>query len=169
MLPSLGSGQTFSDLTHMLPLQSDQKALDVLHEEIIKNIGGASNTAKVVEPATSFAMASLSTIGGKACEVGTSDGPTNSPCTSCASCSLGWHSQTWSWSPWHHSQSLQSSSSSSDSSSRSGSASGTSSLGSSQSVSHAASPEIVLLQDDDDDTAVGGEEDAGHSNDETLS
>ena len=40
------------DLTHMPPLQGDQKALDVLHEEIIKNMHGASTMAKVVEPAT---------------------------------------------------------------------------------------------------------------------
>ena len=37
--------------------------------------------------------------------------------------------------------------------------------------SHSAPPDIVLLQgdDDDDDTTWVGEEDAGHSDDETLS
>ena len=67
------------DLTHMPPLQNNRKVLYVLHEEIIKNMGGASNTAKAVEPAACFGMAPLSTIGGKACEVGASDGPANSP------------------------------------------------------------------------------------------
>ena len=67
------------DFSHMPPLQSNRKVLDVLHEEILKNMGGASKTAKAVEPAACFAMADLSTIGGKACEVGASDGPTNSP------------------------------------------------------------------------------------------
>ena len=66
----------------MPPLQSDWKVLDVLCEEMIKNMGGASNMAKAVQPAMCFAMASLSTIGGKACEVGTGDGPANSPCAS---------------------------------------------------------------------------------------
>ena len=116
------------DFSHMPPLQSDQKALDVLHEEILKNMGGASKMAKVVEPAACFAMADLSTIGGKACEVGTTGGPTNSPC---ASHSPGWCSQTQSQSPRCHSQSSRYNSSSSGSSSRSGSASGTSSSGSS--------------------------------------
>ena len=51
------------DLTHMPPPQGDQKVLDVLCEEIIKNMGGASKTAKAVEPA------SLSTIGGKTCKL----------------------------------------------------------------------------------------------------
>ena len=115
------------DFSHMPPLQSDQKALDILHEEIIKNMGGASKMAKAVEPAACFAMADLSTISGKACEVGAGDGPTNSPHVSC---SLGWCSQTQSRSPQHHLQSSPSSSSSSGSSSRSGSMSGTSSSGS---------------------------------------
>ena len=36
--------------------------------------------------------------------------------------------------------------------------------------SHSTSPEIVLFQRDEEDTAMGGEEDAGHSdNEETLS
>ena len=181
------------DLSHMPPLQSNWKALDVLCEEIIKNMGGASKMTKTVEPAACFAVAPLSIIGGKACRVSTGDGPTNSPCASRASHSLGWHSRTRSWSPWHHSHSSQSSSSSSGSGSRSQSASGTSSSGSLQSGSHvgsrarsqapsegsvsrgsgrscSASPDIVLLQGNDDDTGTGGEEDAGHSDDkETLS
>ena len=67
------------DFSHMPPPQSNWKALDILHEEIIKNMGGASKMAKAVEPAACFAVADLSTIGGKACKVGASDGPTNSP------------------------------------------------------------------------------------------
>ena len=90
------------DFSHMPPLQSDRKVLYVLCEEIIKNMGGASKMAKAIEPSACFFMADLSTIGRKACEVGASDGPTNSPC---ASCSLGRHSQIQSQSPWCHSQS----------------------------------------------------------------
>ena len=90
------------DFSHMPPLQSDQKVLDILHEEIIKNMGGASKMAKAVQPAVCFAVVDLSTIGAKAYEVGAGDGPTSSPC---ALHSLGWHSWTWSQSPWHHSQS----------------------------------------------------------------
>ena len=67
------------DLTHTPPLQSDRKVLDVLCEEIIKNMGGASKTAKVVEPAACFSMAPMSTIGGKAGKVSTSDGPAKDP------------------------------------------------------------------------------------------
>ena len=39
------------DFSHTPPPQSDRKALDVLREEIIKIMGGASKMAKVVEPA----------------------------------------------------------------------------------------------------------------------
>ena len=124
------------DFSHMPPPQSDWKALDVLHEEILKNMGGAPKMAKVVELAVCFAMADLSTIGAKACEVGTGDGPTSSPP---ASCSPGQCSQTQSQSPWHYSQRSQASSSSSGSGSRSGSTSGSSSSGSSQSGSHTGS------------------------------
>ena len=112
------------DFSHTPPLQSDRKLLDVLHEEILKNMGGAPKMVKPVELAGCFAIADLSTIGVKACEVGASDGPTSSRCTSC---SPGQHSHTQSWSPRHHSQSSQSSSSSSGSGSRSGSTSGSSS------------------------------------------
>ena len=115
------------DLTHAPPLQGDWKALDVLCEEIIKNMGGTSKMANAVEPATCLSVSSLSTIEGKACEVGAGDGPTNSPHTAHASHSPGRHSQTWSRFPWHCSQSSQSSSSSSGSCSRSGSTLGTSS------------------------------------------
>ena len=93
------------DLSHMPLLQDDWKVLDVLHEEIIKNMGGASKMAKVVEPAVYFAVVPLSIIGGRACEVGAGDGSTNSPHASCTSHSPGQHSQTWSQSPQHHSHS----------------------------------------------------------------
>ena len=63
------------DLTHMPAPQSDQKVLDVLREEIIKNMGGASNMAKAVEPVACFSMAPFSTTSGKAGEVGIVDGP----------------------------------------------------------------------------------------------
>ena len=39
------------DPLHMPPLQSNWKALGILHKKIIKNMGGASKMAKVVEPA----------------------------------------------------------------------------------------------------------------------
>ena len=45
------------DFSHMPPPQSDWKALDVLCQEILKNMGGASKMAKVVEePAACFAV-----------------------------------------------------------------------------------------------------------------
>ena len=130
----------------------------------------------------------------KAIKVGAGNSPTSSPH---ASCSPSWHSWTRSQSLQHHSQSSRSSSSSSGSSSRSGSISGSSSSRSLQSgsstrshagsrsgsqapsegsnssesgCSHSASPDVVLLHGNDDDTTVGGEEDAGHLEDEeTLS
>ena len=70
------------DLMHMPPPQNNYKALDVLHEEIIKNMCGASKMAKAVEPTVCFSIAPLSTIGGRAGEVSAGDGPTNSPCAS---------------------------------------------------------------------------------------
>ena len=167
--------------------------LDVLCEEIVKNVCGATEKDKAVEPTWLMSVANVSTIGVKAAKVGASDGPTSSPC---ASHSPSQHSQTRSPSPHHHSQSSRSSSSSSGSSSRSGSMSGSNSSGSSQlgsgDESHAGSsagshtgsqvpsegssssgsecscstsPDVVLLQGDDEDTTVGGE-DAGHSEDE---
>ena len=63
------------DFSHMPPPQSDWKALDVLCEEIVKNVGGGSKMAKAVELAVCFAMADVFTIGGKECEVGASDVP----------------------------------------------------------------------------------------------
>ena len=68
------------DLTHMPPLQSNQKALDVLCEEIIKNIDGTSKAAKAVELTACFSMPSLSTFGEKAGEVGAGDGPAQRVC-----------------------------------------------------------------------------------------
>ena len=80
------------DLTHMPPLQSDWNALDVLCEEIMNNLTGTSKTAKVAKPMACFSMASLSFVGEKADEVGTSDGPTKSPWASHVPHSPGQHS-----------------------------------------------------------------------------
>ena len=124
------------DFSHMPPPQSDWKALDVLCEEIVRNVCGAPEKAKAVDPTWCMAMSNVSTIGVKACKVGAGDGPTSSPCTSHSPSQC---SQTRCQSPQYHSQSSRSSSSSSGSSSRSGSASGSSSSGSSQSGSHASS------------------------------
>ena len=125
------------DFSHMSPLQSSQKALDVLCEEIVKNVCGATEKEKAVEPTWLMAVADMSTVGVKAAEVGASDGPTSSPHASHSSIphtfhSTIQHSQTRSPSPHCHSQSSRSSSSSSGSSSRSGNVSGSSSSGSSQ-------------------------------------
>ena len=124
------------DFSHAPPLQSSQKALDVLSEEIVKNVHGAAED-KGVEPTWLMSMANVSTIGVRAEEVGAGDCPASSPCTSHspvphASRSSIRHSQTRSSSLHRHLQSSRSSSSSSGSSSRSGSASGSSSSGSSQ-------------------------------------
>ena len=53
-------------------------ALDVLHEEIINNLGGAPKVAKVVQPMACFSVPSLSSFGGQAGEVSASDGTTKS-------------------------------------------------------------------------------------------
>ena len=115
MLPTIPIHLAF----HSLPLQSNRKVLDVLCEEIVKNVHGATETTKAVDSTWLMTMSNVSTIGVKAVEVGASDGPTSSPHTSR---SPSWHSQTRSQSPQHHSQSSRSSSSSSGSGSRSGSA-----------------------------------------------
>ena len=91
--------------------------LDVLHEEIVKNVCGTKEKDKGVEPTWLMSVANVSTVGVKAAKVGAGDGPTSSPHVSH---SPGWHSQTRSPSPHCHSQSSRSSSSSSGSSSRSG-------------------------------------------------
>ena len=92
------------DVMHTPPLQSDWKTLDVLHEEIINNLGGAPKAANVVQPTACFSVPSLSSVGGQAGEFSTGDGTTKSPHTSHTPCSPSWCSQTQSLSPWHHSQ-----------------------------------------------------------------
>ena len=63
MLPSLGSRQ-MSWISHsMPPLRGDWKAFNVLREEILKKIGGASKMVKAVKLAGCLSVASLS-IGG---------------------------------------------------------------------------------------------------------
>ena len=91
------------DVMHTPPLQSDQKAIDVLREEIINNLGGAPKAAKVVEPIVCFSMSSLSSVGGQAGEVGTGDGTSKCLHAPHAPHSPGWHSQTRSLSPQHYS------------------------------------------------------------------
>ena len=61
------------------PPQSNWKALDILCEEIVNNVCGAPEKAKVVEQKWCMAMSNVSTMGAKACKVGASDGPTSSP------------------------------------------------------------------------------------------
>ena len=124
------------DFFHVPPLQSSQKVLDVLREEIVKNVHGTTEKDKGDNPTWLMSMANVSTVGVKAAKAGAGDGPISSPC---ASYSSGWYSRTRSPSPHHHSQSSTSSSSSFGSSSRSGSMSVSSSLGSSQSGSGAKS------------------------------
>ena len=62
------------DFSHMPPLQSDQKAIDVLCEEIIKNACGTTEE-KAIQPTRLMSMANVSTIGVKAAETGAGDGP----------------------------------------------------------------------------------------------
>ena len=144
-MPDVYTAQPWSrtdilDFSHVPPLQSSWKVLDVLREEIVKNVHGATEKDKGVEPTWLTSMANVSTVGVKATKVGASDCPTSSPHTSY---SPGRHSWTRSLSLHCHSQSSRSSSSSSGSGSRSGSMSGSSSSGSSQlgssSNSHAGS------------------------------
>ena len=70
------------DVMHMPPLQSNWMAFDVLHEEIINNLGGAPKAAKVVETTACSSMPPLSSVGGQAGKIGTGDGTTKSLCTS---------------------------------------------------------------------------------------
>ena len=72
------SGTDILDFSHVPPLQSSQKVLDVLCEEIVKNVCGATED-KGVEPTWLMSVANVSTVGVKAAEVGASDGPTSSP------------------------------------------------------------------------------------------
>ena len=85
------------DFSHVPPPQSDQKVLDVLCEEIVKNACGTTEKEKAIQPWL-MSMANVSTLGVKAAEVGASDGPTSSPHAHHspvphASCSLVQHSQ----------------------------------------------------------------------------
>ena len=50
------------DFSHVPPLQSDWKALDILCEEIVRNMCGAPEKAKVVDPTWCMAMSNVSTI-----------------------------------------------------------------------------------------------------------
>ena len=141
------------DFSHVPPPQSNQKAMHVLCEEIVKNACGTTDKVKAIQPRWLLSMANVSTIGVKAAEVGAGDGPSSSPRTChspvpCASRSPVVHashspvahvsrspvrrSQMRSPSPLQHPQSFSSSSSSSGSSSGLGSASGSSSSGSSR-------------------------------------
>ena len=124
------------DFSHVPPLQSDRKVIDVLCEEIVKNVHGTPDKVKASQLTWLLSMANVSMIGVKAAEVGAGDGPTSSPHMShspvpCASCSPVQHSQMRAPSPFQCLQSSSSSSSSPGSSSRSGSESGSSSSGSS--------------------------------------
>ena len=143
------------DFSHVPPLKSEQNAMSVLHEEIVKDVHGMTEE-KAIQPTWLMSVANLSTISVKAVETGGGDGPTSSPHMTCspvahasqspalhtshsptphASGSLVPHSPLKSPSLGHHSQSSRSSLSSSGSGSGSGSASGSSSLGSSESGS----------------------------------
>ena len=50
------------DFSHMLPLQSNWKVLDVLCEEIVKNVLGATEMTKAVDPTWFMTMSNVSTI-----------------------------------------------------------------------------------------------------------
>ena len=79
MLPSLSLGWIFWISLTCTPLQSNWR-VDVLCEEIAKNVCGATEKDKGVDPTWLMSMANVSTIGVKAAEVGAGDGPTSSPC-----------------------------------------------------------------------------------------
>ena len=66
------------DFSHAPSLQSDRKVLDVLHEEIVKNVCGTTEKENAVQPTWLMSMANVSTTGVKAAEVGAGDGPTSS-------------------------------------------------------------------------------------------
>ena len=143
------------DFSYVPPLKSEQNAMSVLCEEIVKDAHGMAEE-KAIQPTWLMSMANVSSIGVKAVETGGSDGPTSSSCTSCspvahasqspalqmshsptpcASGSLVPHSPLKSPSLGHHSQRSRLGSSSSGSGSGSGSASGSSSSGSLESGS----------------------------------
>ena len=58
------------DFSHVPPLQSNQKAMHVLREEIVKNACGTTDKVKAIQPTWLLSMANVSTIGVKAAEVG---------------------------------------------------------------------------------------------------
>ena len=67
------------DFSHVPPPQSNQKVIDVLHEEFVKNAHGTTDKVKAIQPTWLLSMVNVSTIGEKAAEVGADDGPTSSP------------------------------------------------------------------------------------------
>ena len=102
------------------PLQSDQRVLDVLCDEIMKNACMVQlRRMKEVEPTWMMTVANVSTIGTKAVKDGAGNGPMSSPHVSCTPDQCSW---TKSPSPCHCSQGSRCSSSSSSFSSGSGSA-----------------------------------------------
>ena len=70
------------DFSHVPPLQSNQRVMHVLHEEIVKNAHGTTDRAKAIQPTWVLSMANVSTIGVKAAEVGAGNGPSTSQHTS---------------------------------------------------------------------------------------
>ena len=63
------------DFSDAPPLQSDQKAIDVLCEEIFKNACGTTDKVKAIQPTWLLSVANVSTIGVKAAEVGAGNSP----------------------------------------------------------------------------------------------
>ena len=70
------------DFSHVPPPQSDRRVLNVLCDEIVKNVHGITKKDEEVEPTWMMTMADVSTIGAKAVKDGAGDGPTSSQCMS---------------------------------------------------------------------------------------
>ena len=82
----------FGFLSCMPPLQSNQRVMHVLCEEIVKNACGTTNKVKAIQPTWLLSMANVSTIGVKAAEAGAGDGPTTSQCASHSLVACAFHS-----------------------------------------------------------------------------
>ena len=68
----------FLDFSYAPPLKSEQNAMRVLHEEVVKNVHGTTEE-KAVPPKWLLSVTPMSSIGVKAVETHFGDVPTSSP------------------------------------------------------------------------------------------
>ena len=82
------------DLMHTSPPHSDCMAMDLLHDEIVHNMGGAQKVATKCFTVATVAMSSDDYLGGEEGGVGAGDGTAKSPHVSHTPHSQARHSQS---------------------------------------------------------------------------